>query len=147
MIYTELTIKAMKTAYNAHMGQTDISGVPYIFHPYHLAEQMNTEETVCTALLHDVAEDTDITLEQLAEDFPESVIDALRLLTHEKGTDYFEYVKKIKQNPVAKAVKLADLRHNSDQSRVIGKSDASEEKLETWRKKYSKALEILLSED
>ena len=67
MIYTELTIKAMKTAYNAHMGQTDISGVPYIFHPYHLAEQMNTEETVCAALLHDVAEDTDITLEQLAD--------------------------------------------------------------------------------
>lgn len=143
MIYTPLTIKAMQTAYNAHHGQLDVSGVPYIFHPYHVAEQMNDELTTCVALLHDVAEDTDITLEQLAEDFPAPVIEALRLLTHSKNEDYFEYVSKIRDNPIAKAVKLADIAHNSDQSRVQHSSAVTPEKLEHWRNKYEKAKEIL----
>ena len=67
MIYTPLTMKAMKIAYDAHHGQVDKSGVPYIFHPCHLAEQMTDEVSTCVALLHDVAEDTDVTLEQLAQ--------------------------------------------------------------------------------
>ena len=58
MIYTELTCKAMKLAYNAHHGQTDYNGIPYIFHPIHLAEQMDDEFSCCVALLHDVVEDT-----------------------------------------------------------------------------------------
>ena len=62
MVYTPLTIKAMKLAYAAHHGQTDKSGVPYIFHPYHVAEQMTDEFTTCVALLHDVVEDTGLTL-------------------------------------------------------------------------------------
>ena len=62
MIYTDNTRKAMKIAYNAHNGQVDKSGVPYIFHPIHLAEQMNTEEECIVALIHDVVEDTDMTL-------------------------------------------------------------------------------------
>ena len=65
MIYTPLTNKAMKLAYRAHHGQTDKCGQPYIFHPYHLAEQMKEEVTVCAALLHDVVEDTPVTIEQL----------------------------------------------------------------------------------
>ena len=63
MIYTNLTNKAMRIAYNAHNGQLDKSDVPYIFHPFHLAEQMKTEHEVIVALLHDVVEDTDVTLE------------------------------------------------------------------------------------
>ncbi|MDE6092769.1 MAG: HD domain-containing protein, partial [Ruminococcus sp.] len=81
MIYTKLTNKAMRIAYEAHNGQYDVNGVPYIFHPYHVAEQMNDEITVCTALLHDVAEDTDITIEQLEKEFPKEVTEALKLLT------------------------------------------------------------------
>lgn len=143
MIYTPLTIKAMQIAYNAHQGQYDLSGVPYIFHPYHVAEQMDDEFTTCAALLHDVAEDTDITIEQLAEDFPAPVIEALRLLTHSKNEDYFEYVSKIRDNPIAKAVKLADIAHNSDQSRVQHSSAVTPEKLEHWQNKYEKAKKIL----
>jgi len=143
MIYTPLTIKAIQIAYKAHQGQYDISGVPYIFHPYHIAEQMDDEITTCVALLHDVAEDTDITLEQLAEDFPAPVIEALKLLTHNKNEDYFEYVSKIRDNPIAKAVKLADIAHNSDQSRVQHCSAVTAEKLEHWRNKYEKAKKIL----
>ena len=143
IIYTELTVKAMHTAYNAHSGQTDKNGVPYIFHPFHLAEQMDTEAEICTALLHDVAEDTDITLSQLAEIFPEDIINALRLLTHDKSVDYFEYVRQIKTNPIAKKVKLADLRHNSDLSRMSASGITPSEKDIKRREKYLKAIEIL----
>ena len=68
--YTALTRKAMRICYAAHEGQMDKSGVPYVFHPIHLAEQMETEEEICTALLHDVVEDTKWTLKELeAEGF------------------------------------------------------------------------------
>ncbi len=143
MIYTSLTNKAMQTAYNAHHGQYDCNGVPYIFHPYHLAEQMDDEITVCVALLHDVVEDTEITIEQLEKDFPKEVTEALKLLTHSDDTDYFEYVRAIKSNPIAKAVKMADLLHNSDQSRITDKNVVSDEKIEYWNNKYTKARQIL----
>lgn len=140
MIYTALTNKAMKIAYNAHHGQVDKSGIPYIFHPYHLAEQMTDEYTTCVALLHDVVEDTSVTLEQLAEIFPKEVVDAVALLTHEKGTDYFAYVKKIRTNPIARTVKLADLTHNCDQSRL---EQPNLQAIQRWENKYQKAFEIL----
>ena len=143
MIYTELTCKAMKIAYNAHHGQTDKNGIPYIFHPFHLAEQMTDENSVCVALLHDTVEDTDITVKELEKDFPEEVTDALRLLTHDKSEDYFSYISKIKDNPTAKAVKLADLRHNSDTSRYTDKSRLSDEKVLLRLKKYEEAIRIL----
>lgn len=147
MIYTDLTRKAMKLAYEAHHGQYDKSGVPYIFHPYHLAEQMDDEYSVCAALLHDVAEDTDITLDELAEQFPAQVINALRLLTHDDSEDYFAYVRKIRSDPIAVKVKLADLGHNSDQSRMEGCSFVSEEKKAALREKYSRAKAILLGRE
>ena len=143
MIYTPLTGKAMQIAYRAHHGQVDKSGIPYIFHPIHLAEQMDDEISCCVALLHDTVEDTDVTLEELKEIFPPEVTDAVALMTHHDDTDYFDYVRGIKPNPVAKKVKLADLAHNSDQSRCVG-SDLSEEKKEYFRVKYSKAKAILL---
>lgn len=142
MIYTPLTMKAMKLAYEAHHGQLDYNGMPYVFHPYHLAEQMTDEITTCVALLHDLVEDTDWTIEQLAEEFPPEVTQAVALLTHDESVDYFEYVRPIKDNPVAKAVKLADLAHNSDEMRCIG-CDIPEETLARWREKYSRAKEIL----
>ena len=142
MIYTELTNRAMQIAYNAHQGQVDQCGIPYIFHPYHLAEQMQDEITTCVALLHDVMEDTAVTYDDLSKEFPREVMDALQLLTHDKDTDYFEYVKAIKQNQYAKAVKLADLAHNSDQTRMVG-SDIPEEKKQYWREKYARAKAIL----
>lgn len=91
MIYTKLTQKAMQIAYTAHHGQTDCNGMPYVFHPYHLAEQMDDEYSCCVALLHDVAEDTFVTFDDFAKEFPQEIIEALKLLTHEAGTDYFEY--------------------------------------------------------
>ena len=139
MIYTKSTRKAMKIAYDAHHGQLDKSGVPYVYHPIHLAEQMQTEEECIVALLHDVVEDTNITFEQLEKEFSETVIQALRLLTHDDSVPYMDYVRKIKNNPIAKSVKLADLHHNSDVTRL----DEISEKDKLRNKKYSEAIKIL----
>lgn len=140
MIYTHLTNKAMKIAYNAHHGQADKGGIPYIFHPMHLAEQMDDEYATCVALLHDVVEDTDVTRDDLANIFPTEVVEAVRVMTHSKGEPYLEYIARVSKNPIAKKVKLADLRHNSDQTRM---ENASEEALAYFRKKYREAFEIL----
>ena len=139
MINTKLTRKAMIIAYNAHMNQLDRVGVPYIYHPIHLAEQMNTETECIVALLHDVVEDTNITFEQLEKEFPSDVIDILKLLTHHKETKYMDYIIEIKKNPIAKKVKIADIKHNADESRLekITIKDIAR------RNKYRKALEYL----
>lgn len=119
MIYSELTRTAMRIACAAHQGQEDKGGFPYIHHPLHLAEQMTDELTCAAALLHDVVEDTDWTLEQLAQQgIPAPVLEALALLTHAPDTPYLDYVRDLSGNPIARAVKLADLRHNSDPSRL-----------------------------
>ena len=145
MIYTDLTKKALKLCFEAHKEQVDKTGLPYVFHPFHLAEQMQTEETTVAALLHDVVEDTDITLEQLAEAFPAQVVEAVKLLTHDPETDYFDYVRAIKGNPIAVKVKLADLAHNMDASRFAG-VEVPKERIGYFRDKYTKALAILLEE-
>lgn len=140
MLYTDMTKKAIRLAYRAHQGQTDKCGLPYVFHPYHLAEQMDTEETIAAALLHDVVEDTPYTLEDLkAEGFPPSVLEAVALLTHEEGVPYMDYVAKIKSNPIARAVKLADLAHNSDLTRLNEVREKDLRRVE----KYKKAVELL----
>lgn len=143
MIYTEMTIKAMKIAYEAHLGQLDYNDVPYIFHPYHLAEQMDDEVSCTVSLLHDVIEDTELTLADLEQIFPAQVVEIVRLLTHDENIDYFDYIREIKKNPIATKVKLEDLKHNSDESRSIG-SNLTEEQLLYWKTKYAKAKEILL---
>ena len=143
MVYTELTNKAMRIAYAAHHGQVDYNGIPYIFHPIHLAENMDDEISCCAALLHDVVEDTAVTMEELAKEFPPELIEVLQLLTHDDSTDYFDYVRAIKANPIARKVKLADLAHNSDQSRCIG-SDLTPQRLAAWKQKYQKAQAILM---
>ena len=140
MIYTEVTKKAMKLCIQAHKNQTDKSGIPYIFHPIHLAEQMTDEDTTVVALLHDVVEDTDYTLEDLASmGFHHRVLEALKLMTHEKAVPYMEYVEQIKGNPIAKAVKLADLAHNSDLTRL----NTIDEKARARAAKYAQAIRLL----
>ncbi len=139
MIYTQNTRHAMLIAFNAHHRQYDKSGVPYIYHPIHLAEQMDTEAECIVALLHDVAEDTDITFEELEKQFSAEVIEALKLLTHDESVPYMDYIKKIKPNPIARKVKLADLRHNSDKTR-LEKMTAKDRKR---NEKYAKAIEFL----
>ena len=140
MIYTAKTKQALKLCFMAHRDQLDKSGIPYVFHPFHLAEQMQDENTTIVALLHDVVEDTQFTLDDLSGmGFEKEVVDAISLLTHDKTVPYMEYVKKIKANPIAKAVKLADLRHNSNLTRL----DEVDEKALKRKEKYSEAIRLL----
>lgn len=147
MIYTELTKTAMEIAYYAHDGAFDKSGMPYIFHPYHLAEQMGDDEyAVCVALLHDVIEDTDWELMDLYDEgFPKEVVDAVYLLTHKEGDDYLgSYIQNIKTNPIARKVKLADLKHNTDATRLPTPTTVIEQMLYDERmKRYQTAIEYL----
>ena len=142
MIYTDKTKKAMKLCFKAHKDQVDKSGMPYVFHPFHVAEQMKDEPTTIVALLHDVVEDTDYTLKDIAAmGFGQDVVDALALMTHYKNVPYLDYVAKIKDNPIARKVKLADLAHNSDPTRL----DVIDEEARKRLEKYKKAIALLES--
>ena len=120
MIYTALTKKAMKISFEAHKDQVD--------------------KTTCVALLHDVIEDTNTTIDDLRNDgFPDEVLEALELLTHKDNESYFDYVNRIKDNPIAKTVKLADLAHNMDLSRF----DDPGAKEYDRKRKYERAVMLL----
>ena len=143
MIYTNLTKKALKISFNAHKNQVDKTGVPYVFHPFHLAEQMDDEASVCVALLHDVVEDTQYTFDDLEkEGFTKEIIDAIKLLTHDPSVPYLDYVNMIKENTIATKVKLADLKHNSDLSRL----DLTVDKIPPKLDLYLEAIKILNGE-
>ena len=140
MIYTPITKKALSLCFEAHKNQLDKSGLPYVFHPFHLAEQMTDELTCTAALLHDVVEDTDYTFSDLERmGFPAEVIAALKLLTHTDDTPYMDYVAALKHNPIARAVKLADLRHNSDPTRL----EHIDERMSARHAKYAAAIALL----
>ena len=140
MIYTDMTKKALRLCFDAHKNQEDKSGMPYVFHPFHLAEQMPDEECTIVALLHDVIEDTDFnTVDLEALGFSESVLEALKLMTHDSQVPYLEYVAALKHNRIARTVKLADLRHNSDLSRLKSINDKDIRRVE----KYKKAILLL----
>lgn len=140
MFFSKLTKKALFISFNAHKNQFDKSGMPYVYHPYRVAEQMDDEYATCVALLHDVVEDTETTLSDLEQiGFPQEVLTAIALLTHDDDTPYFAYIQNIKANPLAKKVKLADLHDNSNCDRLehVGSSDLK--RLE----KYREAIRIL----
>ena len=141
MIYTPLTKKALKLCFESHKDQVDKSGMPYVFHPFHLAEQMEDEISTVCALLHDVVEDTHYTLKDLEEmGYPAAVIEVLALLNHEDPVPYMDYVREIARNPVARKVKLADLAHNSDVTRM----DMVDEKALKRCAKYAEARKLLM---
>lgn len=140
MIYTALTKKAMEICYRAHAGQLDKGGMPYVFHPIHVAEQMEDEYSTCVALLHDTVEDGGIELSELYEaDFPEEVVRTVDILTRREDEPYMEYIQRLKENSLAVKVKVADLNHNSDMSRlnIITKWDMER------KEKYEKAIAML----
>lgn len=140
MIYTELTKKALIISFNAHKDQFDKSGIPYVYHPFHLVERMDDEYTTCVALLHDVVEDTEMSLDDLkSQGFPDKVIEALSLMTHDDSIEYLDYIRALKDNALARKVKLADLAHNSDLSRL----EIVDEKAIQRVKKYKQAILIL----
>ena len=131
---------ALSIARQAHEGQLDKAGVDYIEHPIYVASQVDTEEEKAVALLHDVIEDSSVTAEELLNaGLPETVVTAIQILSKKKGQDYQTYLENVKSNPLARVIKLADLKHNSDLSRLSSVTDKDLERLE----KYKKAIDYL----
>ena len=132
---------AIAIALHIHSGQTDRYGRPYILHPLHVMLQMESEAEMTAAVLHDVVEDSETTLDDLRkEGFSADVLKAVELLTHDKeNTPYEAYVRRLKPNPVARKIKLADLKHNMDVRRMDHVRDNDVARLE----KYRQAWEIL----
>lgn len=131
----------MKLCFEQHLHQVDKAGIPYPFHPFHVAEAMTDEYSTCVALLHDIVEDTDTTLEQLRDlGFPEEIISAIKLMSHQESMPYFEYIEKVKENPIARKVKISDLQHNSDLSRFDEITQKDLDRVE----KYKTALSMLI---
>ena len=134
--------QAFAAAQRAHAGQVDKGGVDYLNHPLNVASNVGEDvSAIIVALLHDTVEDSAITFDELREAIPltEAELDALRLLTRDEGTPYLEYVAKIKANVIAAKVKVADLRHNADLTRI---KNPTAEDLERVAK-YRRALSIL----
>lgn len=141
MLYTRLTKKALRLMYDVHKDRVDKGGLPYVFHPYEVAEQMNDEISTCVALLHDLIEDSDLTLEYLeSAGFPKEVVEPVGLLTHRPNLPYLTYIERLKCNPIAVKVKLADLQHNLDVSRLDNPSTDDYYRLN----KYKEARRVLL---
>jgi (p)ppGpp synthase/HD superfamily hydrolase len=112
--------RAIQVAARAHEGQTDKQGQPYLLHPIAVMMRVEPIEAKIVAVLHDVVEDTAVTLDELiAADFPDNVIAALRLVTHAKDEPYADYVVRAKANPIARTVKLADLAENTRIERAL----------------------------
>lgn len=140
MLYTPLTKKALSICFAVHKAQTDKGGAPYVFHPFHLAEQMDSEAEICVALLHDTVEDSGLTISDLrTAGFPEEVLAAVALLTHEDTLPYMDYIHRIKSLPIARKVKLADLRHNAALDRLDTPTEADFAR----RNKYLQAIALL----
>ena len=131
--------KAIALALRAHSGQTDRYGQPYILHPLFIMQQMDTEAERIAAVLHDVVEDSDITLDDLrVEGFPAEAIEAVRLLTHDKSeTSYEAYIATLKPNAIARKIKLADLQHNMDIRRMDRVRPEDVERLQRYRQAWA----------
>jgi len=131
---------ALSIARKAHEGQLDKAGVDYIEHPIYVASQVDTEEEKAVALLHDVIEDSPVSAKGLLQaGLPETVVTAVQVLTKKKEQDYQTYLETVKKNPLARVVKLADLKYNSDLSRLSSITEKDKERL----KKYKKAIDFL----
>lgn len=127
--------KARKIAEKAHAGQRDKGGNPYILHPIRVMERCETELEKITAVLHDVLEDSEYTLEDLRkEGFADEILEALICLTHLEGEGYMEYIERVCKNPLATRVKYADLQDNMDLSRILHPTEKDYARLEKYKK-------------
>lgn len=127
-----------------HAEQLDKGGNPYIEHPVAVAEKVDTELEKCVALLHDIIEDTDLTSEDLLKmGVPSVVVEKVLIVTHNPNENYSDYIKRVAKDPVAINVKLADIEHNMDLSRIPNVSQRDLDRVENkYRKNYKYLKEI-----
>ena len=135
--------RAISIAAEAHAGQKDRAGAPYILHPIRLMIQMDSENAMMAAVLHDVVENSVWTLDDLRkEEFSNEVLNAVDSLTHrdKEGEDYWDYIQRAKSDPIAIKVKLADLEDNLNPDRLNEITEKDEKRFD----RYRKAQEMLL---
>ena len=125
---------ALQIAQKAHAGQVDKAGKDYILHPMTVASYMDTDIEKTIAYLHDVLEDTDVTVDALRKIFPNEIVDTLITLTYRKDESYFEYIQRVSKSKLAKKVKVADLLHNLDITRIKEPTKQDYERLEKYKK-------------
>ncbi|WP_455271182.1 HD domain-containing protein [Rhizobium herbae] len=133
---------AIKLATDAHAGQVDKAGEPYVLHPLRVMLAMKTDAERIAAVLHDVVEDTNVTCDDLywTLGFKPEIVQAVAALTRGKNEDYFDFIRRLAPNPIARAVKIADIRDNLDPSRGLPSDPNATERVE----KYQRALSMLL---
>ena len=130
--------RAIAIAAIAHDGQVDKGNYDYIYHPLHVMNQMKTKEEKIVAILHDVVEDSDITINDLKNcGFSKSVITALEILTRKDGETYFEYIERVRCFSLAKSVKIADLEHNMDIRRLSKINTSDTRRLAKYQKAWA----------
>ena len=140
--FETLLARAIALANQAHEGQVDKAGKPYISHPLTVMAQMNTPESKIVAVLHDAIEDSDLTITDLVrQGFPEFITDAISAITKLEGEQYEDYILRVKSNAIARQVKIADVTHNMDISRIANPTEKDFQRLE----KYKKVLQELIS--
>ena len=133
--------RAIMIAVQAHAGQIDKGGAPYILHPLRMMLKLTSDQERIAAVLHDVVEDTDWTIERLrAEGFSEQVLRAIESVTHRDGEPYEDFLRRAAIDPIGRRVKMADLEDNLDLSRITDVTDRDRARVE----KYRRALQTLL---
>ena len=125
---------ALQIAKEAHAGQVDKAGKDYILHPITVASYMDTDVEKTIAYLHDVLEDTSVTVDELRNHFSNEIVDTVITLTHRKDESYFEYIQRISKSKLAKKIKAADLLHNLDITRIKEPTKQDYERLEKYKK-------------
>ena len=131
--------KAISITAKAFEGKTDKGGTPYILHCIHVMNAVREygEDAMCVGIMHDLVEDTDYTIENIVEmGFSREVCYSLSLMTHDMELPYDDYIKLIATNEIARRVKLADLRHNSDILRMKGLRKKDFDRLEKYHKAF-----------
>lgn len=131
--------KALKLALDAHRGQKDKQGIDYILHPLAVCSKVEGYNAKVVALLHDVLEDSNYTIDFIAEEFGCKISNAIDALTKRQGEDYFYYLMRVRRNRLASYVKIADLEHNSDLRRVY----EPEDEFRLAAAKYKEAIKYL----
>ena len=134
---------AIDLANKYHYGQVDKGGLPYVLHPFYVMDTVNGIEEKIVAVLHDIIEDTSITVNDLISyGFDLNIVDAIVCITKIDGESYSDYLKRVKDNELARVVKLVDLSHNMDISRLSDPTKKDYKRVE----RYKKAYEYLMSD-
>lgn len=143
MAYSTDVQAAKRLAVQAHQGQIDRAGLPYITHPERVVSRLTSPQAQVVGWLHDTVEDTDVTLEEICAQFGPETAAAVDAISRREGEAWAEYIQRVAANPLARQVKISDLIDNSNLARLpaVTKKDVKRQG------KYNQALQKLLGEE